>query len=230
MARVETPFFAYLKREERDGVRKPGSMWSLETFGRARLSKHFFMRDFLHSEIGSFYGQPNIPDDPDLAILAGGRFCEALLEPLVETFGQITVRSGFRSYELNDFGNQRKLNCARSEADLAGHIWDHRDAEGHMGAMATIVLPWFADRYEAGRDWRDLAWWLYDHLEFDWLQFFPKLCAFNLGWREAPRRKITSYIVPRGTLLAAGAEPVIGLSKRQSLYRDFPPFRGLELP
>jgi len=211
-------------------MRKPASMWSLETLGRQRLSKHFFMREFLYSEIGNFHQQTNIPDDPELALAAGRGLCGALLEPLVETFGPITVRSGFRSWDLNDFGNARRLNCARSEADRAGHVWDRRDADGHMGAMATVVIPWFCDRYEAGRDWRDLAWWLYDHLEFDWAQFFPKLCAFNLGWREAPRRKITSYIAPRGSLLAAGQVPKLTLAERARSYDDFPVFRGLSLP
>ncbi len=137
------------------------------------------------------------------------------------------MRSGFRSEKLNDFGNANKLNCARSTVGYAGHIWDRLDAQGRTGAMATIVIPWFADRYEAGRDWRDLAWWLYDHPEFDSLYFFPKLAAFNLGWREEPRRKITSYIAPRGTLLAAAAPPGIPLAARQELYRDFPIFRSL---
>jgi hypothetical protein len=197
-------------------------MWSLETLGRTRLSQHFFMRDFLHSEIGNFYGLPNIPDDPDLAIAAGGMLCTELLEPLHATFGGIAVRSGFRSVALNDFGNANKLNCARNEADFAGHIWDRRDAAGRMGAMATIVIPWFADQYDQGRDWRDMAYWLYDHLKFDWAQFFPKLCALNLGWREEPRRKITSYIAPRGTLVAAHAAPAADKGARQERYADFP--------
>jgi hypothetical protein len=34
----------------------------------------FFLRDFLHSEIADLHGIPNIPDDPDLAIAAGGAF------------------------------------------------------------------------------------------------------------------------------------------------------------
>ncbi len=201
-------------------------MWSLETFGRKRLSQHFFMRDFLYSEIGSFYGIPNIPDSPDLALAAGRRLCRDLLEPLHATFGGIAVRSGFRSEKLNDFGNANKLNCARSTADYAGHLWDRRDAQGRMGATATIVVPWFADQYEEGRDWRDLAWWLYDHLEFDWAQFFPKLCAFNFGWREEPRRRVTSYIGPRGTLIAAGKTPEVSVQTRRGAYFDFPVFRA----
>ena len=70
-------------------MKKPGSMKALEDMSRTRLSENFFMRDFLHSEIADFYGMPNIPDDPDLAIAAGTRLCEELLEPLQRTFGRL---------------------------------------------------------------------------------------------------------------------------------------------
>ena len=63
-------------------MRKPLSVRSLEQLGRVRLSSFFFMRDFLHSEIADLNGIPNIPDDPVLAIAAGRRLCEELLEPL----------------------------------------------------------------------------------------------------------------------------------------------------
>ena len=43
-------------------MKPPRSMWSLETLGRVRLSRHFYMRDFLYSEIGSFHQIPNIPE------------------------------------------------------------------------------------------------------------------------------------------------------------------------
>ena len=65
-------------------MRKPGSVESLETLGRVRLSDSFFMRDFLYSEIANFYGIPNIPDDPDLAIEVGRNLCNEILEPLQE--------------------------------------------------------------------------------------------------------------------------------------------------
>jgi hypothetical protein len=39
--------------------------------------------------------------------------------------------------------------------------------------MATIVVPWLADRYREGADWRALAWWIHDHLPYSQLQFFP---------------------------------------------------------
>jgi hypothetical protein len=70
--------------------------------------------------------------------------------------------------------------------------------------MASVVVPWFADRYAAGVDWRAMAWWIHDHLPYSQLQFFPKLAAFNIGWREQPRRRIDSFIAPRGCLTRPG--------------------------
>ena len=210
-------------------MRKPASMWSLETLGRVRLSRHFYMRDFLHSEIGSFYGIPNIPEDPDLAIEHGRQLCEHLLDPLQETFGRIAIRSGYRSPTLNKFGNDNKLNCARNDANHGHHIWDIIGEAG-PGAGTSLVIPWFADRYAEGRDWRDLAWWIHDHLPYSDLWFFPKLCGMNLGWRAFSRRTISSYIAPKGQLLAPGAEPQQPLAARQARYKDFPPFRGITYP
>lgn len=213
----------------RGRMRKPASMWSLETLGRVRLSRHFFMRDFLYSEIGNFHARQNIPDDPDLAIACGRAFCETLLDPLEDTFGRVAIRSGYRSAALNRFGNEHGLNCARNDNPLECHIWDRgRGAERIAGA--SVVIPWFADRYAQGRDWRDLAWWLHDHLAVSELEFFPKLCAFNIVWRPRPLRRIDSYIAPRGTLLAAGTEPAETVAERRARYADFPPFRGITYP
>lgn len=203
---------------------------ALDRLGRTRLSRHFFLRDFLFSEIASFHALPNLPDDPDLMIAAGRRLAGDLLDPLVETFGPLTLRSSYRSPAVNGFGNTHGLNCARNEANHAGHIWDRRDARGRMGATACLQIPWFADQYDRGRDWRDLAWWLHDHLPYSELQFFPIRAAFNLSWHEAPARSISSYIAPRGRLLAAGAEPSESPEARRARYADFPLFRGIALP
>ena len=210
-------------------MRKPASMWSLETFGRVRLSRHFFMRDFLYSEIGNFHEKQNLPDNPDLAIETGRALCQALLDPLEETFGRVAVRSGYRSPSLNRFGNENRLNCARNDNPLECHIWDRGVGDDRI-AGASVVVPWFADRYEQGRDWRDLAWWMHDHLDYSEIWFFPKLCAFNLVWRPRPLRRIDSYIAPRGCLLRPGAEPDENRTTRRKRYADFPPFRGIAYP
>jgi hypothetical protein len=185
-------------------LRAPKSIAALEQFGRSRLSHSFFMRDFLYSDISNIAGIPNIPDDPELAIEAGMRLCEEILEPLQARFGRIAIRSAFRSSAVNRYGNENGFNCARNEANYADHIWDRRDAQGRMGATACIVIPWFADEYEKGADWRSIAWWIHDHLPYSSLYFFNRLCAFNIQWREQPERRIDSYIAPKGTLTKKG--------------------------
>lgn len=186
-------------------MRRPGSVEGLEELGRIRLSENFFMRDFLHSEIASFYGMPNIPDDPDLAAEAGRRLCSELLEPLQAEFGKVSIRSAYRSPAVNRLGNERGHNCARNEHSYAGHIWDVRDADGCMGAMATVVVNRFVDYYERTGDWQAMAWWVHDHLPYGSMEFFPRLAAFNLGWHQRPARRIYSFIPPhKGWLTKPG--------------------------
>ncbi len=163
---------------------------------------------------------PNIPDDPDLAIAAGRRLCEELLEPLQEAFGRIAIRSAYRSPSINEFGNRNKLNCASNEKNYAAHIWDRRDENGYLGATTCVVLPWFAERYAKGADWRSMAWWIHDHLPYSTLYFFPKLAAFNIRWHERPERRIDSYVPPKGCLARLGMPRHEG--DHSEWYVDFP--------
>jgi len=186
-------------------VRRPQTVNALTALGRVRLSENFFMRDFLHSEIAAMYGIPNIPDDPDLAIAAGTRLCQDLLEPLGKRFGRISIRSAYRSPAVNGTGAEKGHNCAKNEANFAAHIWDRRDAAGRMGATACIVVNAFIPYYEESADWQAMAWWVHDHLPYNNMEFFPTYAAFNLGWREDPVREIYSYIPPmRGYLTRPG--------------------------
>ena len=201
-------------------MRKPQSMRGLEDLGRVRLSENFFLRDFLHSEIAALHGMSNIPENPDLAIAAGRQLCETLLEPLQATFGRLHIRSAYRSPEVNDFGNRNNLNCAVNAKNYAGHIWDVRDGEGRMGATACIAVPWVWDRFQAEGDWQRLAWWIHDHLPYHTLEFFPKLWAVNIQWREEPERIITSFAKPRGTLTKPGMDNHAGDHSHH--YAGFP--------
>lgn len=202
-------------------MRTPQSVNALEELGRVRLSKSFFLRDFLYSEISNFYGVPNIPENPDLAIENGKHLCEELLEPIQSAFGRIAIRSAYRSPRVNALGNEKGHNCGSNKRNYAAHIWDRLDANGHRGAMACIVVPWFTERYEVGADWRALAYWVHNHLPYGTLQFFPKLCAFNIGWQEKPQRRIESYIEPKGCLLNGGS-PIAEMAFQ---YQGFPDIR-----
>ena len=78
---------------------------ALDAFGRQRLSKHYFMRDFLYSEVAEAHGIANVPDDAELAIKSGKVLCKNLLEPLRHVFGQLTIHSAFRSANVNRYCN-----------------------------------------------------------------------------------------------------------------------------
>lgn len=188
-------------------MRKPVSVKALETLGRVRLSDSFFMRDFLYSEIAVINGFQNIPDDPELALAAGKVLCETLLEPLQARFGRLSIRSAYRSPEVNQFGNVNKLNCGSNESNHAGHIWDRRDAAGRMGATACIVVNRFIPYYQRTGDWEAMAWWVHDHLPYSDMEFFPRFAAFNLQWRQEPLRAIYSYIPPRRGRLTEPGKP-----------------------
>lgn len=204
-------------------MRRPiRSRAQLEDFGRERLSPNFFMRDFLYSEIAATEGMLNAPDDPDLALASGRRLCEYLLEPLNARFGRVGIRSAYRSSAVNqrgvDLGN---ANCASNESNRAAHIWDQRDSEGRMGATASVVLPWLVDHRARGGDWQGLAWWVHDHLPYCSLEFFSKLTAFNVQWREQPERSIYSYIGGgRSCLTRPGMDNHLG--DHSAHYQGFP--------
>ncbi len=210
-------------------MKAPKSFVSLETLGRVRLSRHFEFRNFLYSDIANFYGRSNIPENPDLAIEVGRLLAEHILEPLVETFGPIDIRSAYRSPDLNHFGatEVKPQKCSANSKNYAGHIWDRRDEEGRRGACVSVGIPWFGRQGEVGRDWRDLAWWLYDHLEFHEVYVFGRSAVFNITWRDAPERRIFSYQPPKGALIRNGEVPEGGRDRR---YADFPAFRGITYP
>jgi len=190
-------------------MKSPKSVKSLEEFGRIQLSKSFFMRDFLYSEISQIEKIANIPDDPDLAIEAGKGICENILEPIQDSLGRIYIRSAYRSCAVNAKGaeNKNQYNCSRNESNYAGHIWDVRDSNGFIGATACIVVTSFLPYYEKTGDWQALAWWIHDNIPgYSSMYFFPKLSAFNISWHQNPKRRIDSYIVPKGCLTKEGME------------------------
>jgi hypothetical protein len=201
-------------------MKAPTTVRAAEAFSRVRLSRNFFMRDFLYSEISAIHGLRNLPDDPDLAIAAGRKLCENLLEPLQATFGRLGVRSAYRSPQVNAFGSRHSLSCASNEKNLARHIWDRRSSDGGMGALASVVVPWLIDQCDPISRWISIAWWIHDNLPYSELQFFPKLTAFNIGWHENPKRTIYSFVRPRGFLTKPGFPNHAG--DHSGFYPGFP--------
>ena len=209
-------------------MRKPASVATLTKLGREQLSPHFFMREMLYSEVASIHGMQNIPSSPDRTIAAGRKLCVELLEPLRATFGHVSIRSAYRSYEVNKFccEQQRKGKAGYTCAcdNDARHVWDRTDMDGLIGATASISIPWFVNylREHKEESWTAMAWWIHDNLPYSELCFFRANGPFNIRWHEGPEPKgrIRSYTAPRGLLTEPGRENHSG--DHSSEYPDFP--------
>ena len=211
-----------------EGDPEKWTMRDLEDFGRIRLSRHFFMRDMLYSEIASVHGMRNVPDDdPELAIEVGKELCSTLLEPLHATFGHVSIRSAFRSAAVNARG-EKYLNVAGTEKNHARHVWDRLDDDGRKGATASIVIPWFVDYLETRPEmsWKAMAWWIHDHLPYSEMEFYRhrrsefEYAAFNIRWHET---KV------RGRIVSMSGESILQKDRREhspgdhaSEYPGFP--------
>lgn len=109
--------------------------------------------------------------------------------------------------------NKNQYNCAKNEANYAGHIWDYRDADGCLGATACVVVNSFLPYYEKTGHWQALAWWIHDNVPgYSSMYFFPKLAVFNISWHEKPKKIIKSYIRDsKGTLTKPGMDNFEGI-------------------
>jgi hypothetical protein len=188
---------------------RPKSVKALDALGRVRLSDNFFMRDFLHSEISQIHSVPNIPTDPELAIEVGTRLCQDVLEPIHAKFGRISIRSAYRSEQVNAIGaaNGNQYGCSMNKNNYARHIWDRLDGAGHKGATATIVVNRFIPYFERTRHWQALAWWVHDNVpEYSEIEFFKIYAACNVSWHERPKKTIRSWIPGIRTLTKPGMD------------------------
>ncbi|MDH4562320.1 peptidase M15 [Pseudomonas sp. BN411] len=210
-------------------MNKPTTVKALEDLGRVKLSTHFYMRDFLYSEISQIEGIPNIPDFPDRAIEAGRQLCERLLEPLQDRFGRLVIRSAYRAPAVNAKGaeNNNQYSCATNEKNYASHIWDYPDVEGYLGATACIVVPALLPWYDQKGDWTPLAWWIHDNLPYASQFWFPKLAAFNLGWSGNPNTlpSIGTYVINPHTgdkkALVKGGVAALNLDQRKRVVEPW---------
>ena len=73
----------------------------------------------------------------------------------------------------------------------------HCHARLAPGATASVIVPWYLERYAETDDSRPLGWWIADNVEhFAEAIFFPWLCSFNIRWYEGPSDKAIKYDSP----------------------------------
>ena len=68
-----------------------------------------------------------------------------------------------RGSKLEPFGQQVGKEDHDNEYNRGRHIWDRRDAAGFLGATASVVVPWYIERYEGSGDYQPLGWWIRDN-------------------------------------------------------------------
>ncbi len=198
------------------------SVEELENLGRIRLSKSFYMREFLYSEVATRLGIVNYPDNVEIAISHGKRLCEEILEPLHACYGRISVRSGYRSSALNAACHEQGFNCVENQKAFGRHIWDVCSDRFGYGAMACVVIPSVNDAVASGVLIDEFAYWVDANLPYCFMSVFAELTAINICWSEIPCRNIYSRISPEEFLFKQGSyigkHPESRQSKKLAAY------------
>lgn len=102
------------------------------------LTPHFSVSEFERSSEAAKHGIPNIM--PPDAVCCARALCSAVLEPLRERVGPLTVTSGFRTRELNELMRRLGYSASSTSQHLLGEAADVRPASiGVDGAWLELV-------------------------------------------------------------------------------------------
>jgi hypothetical protein len=190
-----------------------------------QVGKHFVLSDFLYSQTAIVQGIPNCPRSLDGSEVAGMRgLCSAILDPVVEQFGPISITFAYCSPELW----QHWYGDGGSTNDL--HTFLPR--RGMVGGAADILIHSLSDA-------RTGLNWIRDNCVYDRLILYPNSRIICTAWVQMkPRYHCKEWVQVEGgksQYLDAGrdAPPAPAMTKEQlrqgrSLSDSLPLFKGLE--
>ena len=140
-----------------------------------RVGKYFMLSDFLYSEQAVMKGIPNCPP-----LVDGGKeiesikgLCKAILDPVVDEFGCISITFGYTSPALAAKINFTPYlhNCCPVKAKRAT-----------IAAACDILVHSRAD------DPRSVLHWIRDsQMEYDRLILYPDSSIVCIAWADRPR-------------------------------------------
>lgn len=140
-----------------------------------RVGKHFMLSDFLYSETAMLRGIPNPPPPETGPEIDGMRgLCQAILDPVVERFGPVSLTYAYVSPQLAQ--NLR----------MGGPLHSYR-LKGKVGGAADVVIH--------GADYREAYEWVMDNCSYDRLIMFPGSEIICLGWTDKPRRHAKQWVI-----------------------------------
>lgn len=107
---------------------------------RKRLSRNFYLDEFLNSQLAIRYGIDMSLDEDSMIAFRLMHLALTVLQPLRDHFGlPVTITSGYRPAALN-----RKIKGAKNSAHLYGYAADIRVA----GKTSLEVAQWIADNID----------------------------------------------------------------------------------
>jgi SWIM zinc finger len=137
-----------------------------------RVGKHFMLSDFLYSETAVTKGITNCPplDGKEVQGIKG--LCIAILDPVVERFGAVSITYGYSSPELHaQISAYRPLGVHNGVAAAGGTI----------AAAADILV------HSMVADPRAVLHWVQSNCVFDRLILYPNSPRVCVAWSDKPR-------------------------------------------
>lgn len=187
---------------------------AIEDIGRIRLSWSFFMADMLYAPEAAEHGIPNIPDNLDLAVIAGRGLAEQVLEVLVATFGAVRIREGYLSSDLYN----RELQLGHFVD--APRVWDRFDEEARVHAGATVVVPWLTDHDRPNEATNAMILLMHSNLRVSEVERRKHLGVLRIVWCQgaAPDPSQTDPV-----LFASLGFPSLRVPRAARRYEILPP-------
>ena len=141
------------------------------------------LSDFLYSEEAATRGIKNVPpsfDGMEVESIRG--LCAAILDPLVEQFGSVSITYGYVSPELQ----------AATYAWMRPTIHNCQAAKKVKGARLCACADVLVHSRED--DPRSVLHWIMDNCPYDRLILFPGSSIVCVGWADKPRSDAMEWV------------------------------------
>jgi hypothetical protein len=144
-----------------------------------RVGKHFMLSDFLYSETAVEKGIINFPPFDGMEVESLRGLCAAILDPVVEQFGALSITYGYSCPELH-----RRIYPNRP---LGIHNCVAPGASTH-GAAADILVHSMQDKP------REVLLWIKATCAYDRLILYPGSSIVCTAWANRPRRHAKEWV------------------------------------
>jgi hypothetical protein len=146
-----------------------------------RVGKYFMLSDFLYSETAVIKGISNCPPLAGREVESIKGLCAAILDPVVERFGAISITFGYVSPEL--------------QRAIPGRM---RPSVHNICPAGKAVLGAAADFQAHNTEYshKDILLWIAGSCTYDRLILYPGSTIVCVAWSDKPRSHCKQWIYP----------------------------------